>query len=231
MAQVLEEKPKKTIYLITDKSKKNVRFVWDYVEQKKVPIDEDKMLGISMFNKNLDDIQNQDRIIFPAETEKNSKPKILKEDKDDPTSDVFNNDINPEEAERSIIIDKLKDMIIKFEKQIDRYLDPKIPSGRRNRKIYLQERELFSQNGFKEYIRAIRLKVIALCKYEKKYRMDMFDLDEKGDVKKGWFIEACDDAIENDDFHSAQEVVNAVEQIVLEDTEVVPQRLILTKIK
>lgn len=228
MAEIILRKPKKTTYLIVDSETKEPRFVWDYVEKKHVTIDDDKLMGISMFNKNLDAIENQDKIIFPEQREPKNKP--LKENKEQ-NSEVFDDNINPEEAERSIIINKLKDLIVKFEKQLDRYLDPKIPTGRKNRKIYLQERELFSQNGFKEYIRSIRLKVIALCKYEKKYRMDMFDLDEKGDVQQGWFLETCQKALDNDDFHSAQEVVNSVEQIVLEDHEVVPQRLILTKIK
>ncbi len=228
MAEIILQKPTKPIYLILDKKTKEPRFVWDYTEKKHVEIDTDKIMGISMFNKDLDAIENQDKIIFPEQRE---RKKIPKTEKNEQSSGVFQDNINPAEAERSIIINKLKDLIVKFEKQLDRYLDPKIPTGRKNRHIYLQERDLFSQNGFKEYIRSIRLKVIALCKYEKKYRMDMFDLDDKGDVDKGWFLNTCQKALDDDDFHSAQEVVNSVEQIVLEDHEVVPQRLILTKIK
>jgi len=222
MALVMEDaKPKTTKKIILVNGKPS--FIWDYKTVPKVVIDEDKKMGISMFNHS-DIIENKDKIIYPEKIDTQIEKEVLSEHE---TSKTFNEpDFNPADEERSIIIDKLRDMVITFEGLMQKYLDPDIPTGRKARRKYMMERELFASNGYKEFIRSIKRKVQALCKFEKEFKMGMFDSGEE----KGWFLEQCDKAI-NDDFHIAQEVINAVEQIVIEDEIASPKRMIITKIR
>ena len=101
MALVMEEpkiETKKKITIITPKEGRP--FVWDYPSQKHVQIDPDKLMGISMFNKDLDKITNKDQILYPenkdSETETEAKN----------NADNFrDSDVNPADDERSIIIE------------------------------------------------------------------------------------------------------------------------------
>lgn len=223
MAQVME-KPKitkKVTYLIVDKKTRKPRFVWDYQEQKKRPIDPDKMMGISMFNKDLEKIENKDKIIYPEQTDSQTEKDLKK------GSDNFREpEINPADDERSIIIDKLRDLVIRFENLMQKYLDPDVPTGRKARKKYMIERQIFASNGYKEFIRTIQKKVKALCKFENEFCMKMFDHGEE----TGWFDKECDLALSGD-FLSAQDVINSVEQLVVEDQLAVPIKRIVTKIR
>jgi len=223
MAQVME-KPKitkKVTYLIVDKKTREPRFVWDYQEQKKRPIDPDKMMGISMFNKDLEKIENKDQIIYPEQTDSKTEKDLKK------GSDNFREpEINPADDERSIIIDKLRDLVIRFEKLMQKYLDPDVPTGRKAKKKYMIEREIFASNGYKEFIRTVQKKVKALCKYETEFCLKMFDHGEKD----GWFDKQCEIALEGD-FLIAQDVINSVEQLVVEDQLAVPVKRIVTKIR
>jgi len=215
--QIPEEKGKKIIIV----PKNGIPFIWDYQKQARVEIDPDKLMGISMFNKDLDKITNKDKIIYPEDNDSETEKEVKK------SSDVFKEETyNPQDDETSIIIDKLRNLIVRFEKLMEKYLDPDLPTGRKARKKYMIERELFAGNGYKEFIRVIEKKVDALCKYEDDFNMEMFDHGEK----KGWFAEMCDKALEGD-FLSAQEVINSVEQLVLEDELAVPVKRIVTKIR
>lgn len=223
MAQVLEtpKNAKKVTYLIVDKKTREPRFVWDYQEQKKRPIDPDKMMGISMFNKDLEKIENKDQIIYPEQTDSQTEKDLKK------GSDNFKEpEINPADDERSIIIDKLRDLVIRFEKLMQKYLDPDVPTGRKAKKKYMIERQIFASNGYKEFIRTVQKKVKALCKYETEFNLKMFDHGEK----EGWFDKQCEIALEGD-FLIAQDVINSVEQLVVEDQLAVPVKRIVTKIR
>lgn len=221
MAQELAKPEKKEKIIIIDSKTKKPLFVWDYKEQKKVAIDPDKLMGISMFNKDLDKINNKNQIIYPEEADSDTENVMKK------GSDNFKEpDINPADDERSIIIDKLRDLVIRFENLMQKYLDPDLPTGRKAKKKYMMERELFASNGFKEFIRIIERKVDALCKYEDEFTCAMFDHGEK----KGWFKEQCELALQGD-FIVAQDVLNSVEQLVVEDQLAVPVKRIVTKIR
>ncbi len=223
MAQVLQtpKDTKKVTYLIVDKKTREPRFVWDYQEQKKRPIDPDKMMGISMFNKDLEKIENKDQIIYPEQTDSKTEKDLKK------GSDNFREpEINPADDERSIIIDKLRDLVIRFEKLMQKYLDPDVPTGRKAKKKYMIERQIFASNGYKEFIRTVQKKVKALCKYESEFNLKMFDHGEND----GWFDKQCEMALEGD-FLIAQDVINSVEQLVVEDQLAVPVKRIVTKIR
>ena len=220
MALVMEPpKTKKKVIVLSQDKKQG--FEWNFKEQKKSKIDPDKLMGISMFNKDLELITNKDKIIYPEETDSKTESDVKT------GSEEFQEpEINPAEDEQSIIIDKLRDLVVRFEKLMEKYLDPDLPTGRKARRKYMQERELFANVGYKEFIRTIQRKVHALCKYEDEFNMEMFEAEED----EGWFNETCDEAL-NGDFLKAQEIINSVEQIVVEDTLATPQKRIITKIR
>ena len=104
-------------------------------------------------------------------------------------------------------------------------MDPDIPTSRRERKKFLEERELFRRVGYKDFINSIDLKIDALCNFEK-YDKEMFCKDRDSN----WFKKKIADSLQGN-FYSAQEVVNSVMQIVKEEEFGVPIRRYVTKIR
>ena len=95
----------------------------------------------------------------------------------------------------------------------------------------MEERDIFRDEGYKEFIDAIKLKVDAICTFEENYEMEQFDgINGDDEIRKGYFNKKIEDA-KNGDFHSAQEVVNSVMQIVIEEEYGVPRRRLVTKIR
>jgi len=161
---------------------------------------------------------------------KSDLPRIPKKDTHLPP---FGDD---DDDEQSILVQKLQDLVVKFEKEMDRYLTPDIPTGRKERKKYLMERELFATVGYKEFVRAIKLKVKAVCTYEDDFDIEMFDgkisdnendQEKENDEKFATYIAKAIDG----DFQAAIAVVNAVEQIVMAEELGSPRRRLLTKIQ
>lgn len=129
------------------------------------------------------------------------------------------------DEDQSITVSKLRELVIRFEKLLNKWLDPDIPTGRKARKKFMEEREMFRVTGYKDFINSIDLKVDALCSFEG-YLLSQFC---KGD-QKNWFKGKVASAL-NGDFYSAQEIVNSVMQIVKEEEYAVPKRRVVTKLK
>jgi len=223
---------KKYAVLTTDGSV----FVWDYKEQKILPLEKDKIPAISaindpeiiqnsesvMFPKNLDDIggikeegQTDEKISLGSKSNQEEKSSYVDDDND----------------EQSILIQKLREHVIRFERLLGKFLDPDLPTSRKLKKKYLEERNIFRKEGYKEFIDAIKLKIDALCIFENDYSIEQFDGIENGEkIREGYFNKKIEEARKGD-FHSAQEVVNSVMQIVIEEEYGVPRRRLVTKIR
>ena len=163
----------------------------------------------------------QDGKIPPRLPRQQAPPSTLGNDNDD--------------DESSILVQKLQDLVVKFEKEMDRYLTPDIPTGRKERKKYLLERDMFASVGYKEFVRAIELKVDAVVAFEDEFDITMFDAeiestDENEEDTTEKFSDCIEEAIKGN-FHSAIKVVNAVEQIVMSEEIGSPRRRLLTKIR
>ena len=236
MAQVMIEKKRASIKDgIPD-------LIWNYQSQEHIILDKDKIPAISLSN-DPDLIVNKDAVIFPdniddinplnkipnlaedeerisflrgrkEESERTQKVNFFEEESDD-----------KKEEDTSIIIQKLRELVIRFEKLLTKYLDPDLPIGRRERKKYIEEREMFRKTGYKDFINSIDLKVDALCNFEN-FDKDMFCKDQK----TNWFKAKISEALQGN-FYSAQDVVNSVMQIVKEEEYGQPIRRLVTKIR
>lgn len=243
MALVVEEKRKIVIHPIKDGIPD---VLYGYPKQEFIKIDQDKIPAISYAN-NPQEIINKESIMFPENIEdvKNAikkQPSFAEEEekitfirgrKDESEQLHENFDIEQEDDdEQSIIIQKLRELVIRFEKLLSKYLDPDIPTGRKARKKFLEERNLFRTSGYKDFINSIDLKVDALCSFEK-FDRDMFCQKLRGNKNKdnvNWFKGKISEGLKGN-FYSAQEIVNSVMQIVKEEEYAVPKRRIVTKLK
>lgn len=242
MALVVEEPKKVKIHPIKD-GIPDVLYTYPKQEFKK--IDPDKIPAISISN-NPQDIVNKESIMFPQSldeiknplhkqptfTEEEEKLSFIRGRKDE--SQLLHDDFgfSQDDDEQSILIQKLRELVIRFEKLLAKYLDPDIPTGRKARKKFLEERDLFRSTGYKDFINSIDLKVDALCSFEK-YDRDMFCQKLRGNKNKenvNWFKSKIAEALMGN-FYSAQEIVNSVMQIVKEEEYAVPRRRVVTKLK
>jgi len=209
-------------------------FVWDYKQQEMVQLQKDMIPAISAMN-DPELIGNPESVVFPenldsinSETEnQDTEEKISLGSKTVEEEKATDDD----DDEQSILIQKLREHIIRFERLLGKFLDPDLPTSRKLRKKYMEERDLFRKEGYKEFIDAIELKVDALCIFEGKYNVDQFNgiaSDDK--IREGYFKKKIDEA-KKGNFHSAQEVVNSVMQIVIEEEYGVPRRRLVTKIR
>jgi len=210
-------------------------FVWDYKEQEMIQIDKDKIPAISSMNDpNL--INNPESVMFPDDLD--SINRSVEEEKDAKISlggktvdEQKNYEQEDDDDEQSILIQKLREHIIRFERLLGKYLDPDLPTSRKLRKKYMEERDIFRLEGYKEFIDAIELKVDAICVFENNYNIDQFNgIDSDENIREGFFKGKISEA-KNGNFHSAQEVVNSVMQIVIEEEYGVPRRRLVTKIR
>jgi len=213
-----------------------------FPKQEFKPIDK-KMIPAISYANNPTEIYNKDAVVFPKSLEDIKNPlrkkpsyaedeeKIAfirgRKDESEQTQNInFGAD---DDEEQSILIQKLREDVIRFEKLLTKYLDPDIPTGRKARKKFMEERDLFRITGYKEFINTIDLKVDALCNFED-YDLDQFCVHKNGKCQVNWFKEKIAKALK-DDFYSAQEIVNSVMQIVKEEEYAVPKRRIVTKLK
>ncbi len=210
-------------------------FVWDYKEQEMVQLEKDKIPAISSMNDpNI--IKNSESVMFPdnldsishsVEDEKDEKISLGEK----PTHEQKSIEDEDDDDEQSILIQKLREHIIRFERLLGKYLDPDLPTSRKLRKKYMEERDIFRREGYKEFIDAIELKVDAICVFENSYKIDQFNgIDSDENIRDGFFKGKIKEA-KNGNFHSAQEVVNSVMQIVIEEEYGVPRRRLVTKIR
>lgn len=209
-------------------------FVWDYKEQEMVQLQKDRIPAISAMN-DPELIHNSDSVVFPENLE-DMNPETEKQDTDEKIS-LGSKTVEEEKTtdddddEQSILIQKLREHVIRFERLLGKFLDPDLPTSRKLRKKYMEERDLFRKEGYKEFIDAIELKIDALCIYESKYNLDQFNgIDSDDKIREGYFKKKIEDA-KKGNFHSAQEVVNSVMQIVIEEEYGVPRRRLVTKIR
>ena len=220
--------------------KDNPKLIWNYQSQENMPIDSDKIPAISLVN-DPKIINNRGSIVFPERldaftpihTVKNVKEDLekitfirgRKEESQKTQEFNFSEDDDDDDSEQSILIQKLRELVIRFEKLLAKYLDPDIPTGRKLKKKWAEEREIFKESGYIDIINAIDLKVDAVCNYESGYSKEQFDGSTQGFFKKK-ILEAL-----KGNFYSAQEVVNSVMQIVIEEEYGVPKRRVVTKIR
>jgi len=230
MAQVIVPKKRGTL--------KDAKFVWNYQKQDYQLIDVKKIPAISLSN-DPKIIQNKQSVVFPQSLDDMTPINTVRSVKEDLEKISFirgrkeeseiTQEINltddDEDEEQSILIQKLREFVVRFEKLLAKYLDPDIPTGRKAKKKWAEERELFRHTGYRDFINSIDLKVDALCIFEKNYSREQFDGKEEG-----WFKEKILDALKGN-FYSAQEVVNSVMQIVIEEEYGVPKRRVVTKIR
>lgn len=207
------------------------KYVWTYDEKKKIILNRESLPALSFMNARDIDL---DAVVFPDNLElilKIKKP-IEEETTDEPTEQIdfsgrfskMVEESSGKSEQQSIIIQKLREHVIRFERLLAKYLDPDLPTGRRNRKKFLEERKLFAEENYKQIIMAIRLKVEALCKFEHIFNRKMFDGEEKD-----YLNTKIDEAMKGN-FQSAQDVVNSVMQIVVEDEFAVPKRRYVRKL-
>ncbi len=219
--------------------KDNPKLIWNYQSQENMPIDSDKIPAISLVN-DPKIIDNRQSIVFPdrldaftpINTVKNVKEDLEKitfirgrKEESQQTQEFNIADDDDDDSEQSILIQKLRELVIRFEKLLAKYLDPDIPTSRKLKKKWSEERMIFKESGYIDIINAIDLKVDAVCDYESGYSKEQFDGSEKGFFKKK-ILEAL-----KGNFYSAQEVVNSVMQIVIEEEYGVPKRRVVTKIR
>lgn len=232
MAQVIVPKKKGTL-------KDNPKFIWNYQSQNLEEIDGNKIPAISLVN-DPKIINNRQSIVFPdrldaftpINTVKNVKEDLEKitfirgrKEESQKTQEFNFADDDDDDSEQSILIQKLRELVIRFEKLLAKYLDPDIPTSRKLKKKWAEERQIFKESGYIDIINAIDLKVDAVCNYERGYSKEQFDGAEKGFFKKK-ILEGL-----KGNFYSAQEVVNSVMQIVIEEEYGVPKRRVVTKIR
>lgn len=239
MALVTEEPRKVKIHPIKDGIPDVLH---SYPKQEFKPIDK-KMIPAISYANNPTEIYNKDAVVFPKSLEDIKNPlgkkpfyaeddekiKFIRGRKDESEQTQEFNFGADDDEEQSILIQKLREDVIRFEKLLTKYLDPDIPTGRRARKKFNEERTLFRVTGYKEFINTIDLKVDALCNFED-YDLDQFCVHKNGRCQVNWFKEKIAKALK-DDFYSAQEIVNSVMQIVKEEEYAVPKRRIVTKLK
>ena len=245
MALVVEEKPK----IVKVKLEDVTDTLYSYPKQEFIQIDPKLVPAISIRN-DPKKIVNEDAVVFPMKADDIpnaiKKPQKLTEEEEkisfirgrkDESSQLqeefsFGQDDDEEEEEQSILIQKLREDVIRFEKLLTKFLDPDLPTSRKLKKKYYEERDLFRREGYKEFINTIDLKVDALCSFEK-YNRDMFCQKLKKDKNKenvNWFKSKIKEALEGN-FYSAQEIVNSVMQIVKEEEYMIPKRRIVTKLR
>ena len=209
-------------------------FVWDYKKQEMIQIDKDKIPAISSMNDpNL--INNPESVMFPDDLDSINRSVDEKDEKislgEKPIHEQKNYEQEDDDDEQSILIQKLREHIIRFERLLGKYLDPDLPTSRKLRKKYMEERDIFRREGYKEFIDAIELKVDAICIFENSYNIDQFNgIDSDDNLREGFFKGKISEA-KNGNFNSAQEVVNSVMQIVIEEEYGVPRRRLVTKIR
>lgn len=133
----------------------------------------------------------------------------------------------PTETEHSLIIEQTRELAIDFNSLLKKFLFPDFPPTRFAKKKYIEEVNRFRKSSFKEIVRAINVKVSALCSFEGLYDKEMFDLDHN----KGWFDNKVKEVLEHSNFESAQFVVSSVMQIVMQDEVVLHKRKFLTKMR
>lgn len=224
--------PDKKIIVTT---KEGTAFIWDYKEQKNIEINQELIPAISISN-DPNNIDNKKAIAFPKDwgkvgdiqdskqsTEEAKLKNLGRKDEADEYQE-FNYQSNDDD-EQSILVQKLRETIIRFEKLLTGYLDPDFPIGRKARKKYKEEMDHFRAIGYKDFINTIDLKVEALCSFED-YDLSQFCKESE----KNWFKARIVKALSGD-FYSAQEVVNSVMQIVKEEEYAVPKRRIVTKLR
>ncbi len=231
------EKEKKYVIL----TKQKTAFIWDYKEQENVRLDPDKIPAISSLN-DPEIIDNTESVMFPEnpddikfsndEKEDDIQEKISLRSRDEQSKLIQEEKKDDDDDdEQSILIQKLREHVIRFERLLGKYLDPDLPTSRKLKKKYLEEREIFGKEGYKEFIESIKLKVDAICTFENNYEMQQFDgINGDDEIREGHFNKKIEEA-KNGDFHSAQEVVNSVMQIVIEEEYGVPRRRLVTKIR
>jgi len=236
LALVIEQTKKVKIHPIKDGIPD---VLYSYQKLENLKIDKDKILAISYAN-NPQDIHNKDSVVFPDNFSDIKNPlkkkptfseddeKILfirgRKEEAEQLQENFNFQ-QGEEDEQSILIQKLRELVIRFEKLLSKFLDPDLPTGRKLRKKFDDERQMFRVGGYKDFINSIDLKVEALCYFE---GFDKTQFCKKTD--DNWFKGRIKEAL-NGNFYSAQEVVNSVMQIVKEEEYAVPKRRIVTKLK
>lgn len=214
--------------------------LYGYPKQEFIEIDKYKIPAISISN-NPHSIVNKNAIMFPQSLDHiknpmNRQPNFTEEeekisfirgrrDESQQLQDEFTSFGQDDDDEASILIQKLRELVIRFEKLLAKYLDPDIPTGRKARKKFMEERDMFRINGYKDFINSIDLKVEALCSFE---GFDKTQFCKKTD--QNWFKDRIAKALKGD-FYSAQEVVNSVMQIVKEEEYAVPKRRIVAKLK
>jgi len=237
MVALVIEPPKK---VIIHKIKDGIPdILYSYPKQEFIQVPSKNIPAISISN-NPQEIVNKDAVVFPKSFEdiKNplkKKPSVSEDEeklsfirgrKDE--SQQLQDEISfgqSDEEDPSILILKLRELVIRFEKLLSKFLDPDIPTGRKMRKKFIEERGLFRATGYKDFINSIDLKVDALCSFE---GYDKTQFCKKTD--ENWFKKRIADALKGN-FYSAQEVVNSVMQIVKEEEYAVPKRRIVTKLK
>ena len=216
-------------------------FVWDYPSQTNLMIDQKLIPAISAINDQ-SIIDNPEAVKFPDNPDQLMKQEIG--DDDDETISLRSKserqkqlqedrkyDRDEDNDEQSILIQKVREHIIRFERLLGKYLDPDLPTSRKLRKKYMEERQIFKEEGYKEFIETIELKIKALCTFENTYTMEQFDgVDADGNLREGHCRKLIEQA-KKGDFHSAQEFVNSVMQIVIEEEYGVPRRRLVTKIR
>lgn len=213
--------------------------VANYPKQEFKPIKKEMIPAISISNRP-DEIQNKDAIMFPKNIEDipsplNKRPNFSEDEdkipffkgrKDESEQLQEKSRYSGEDdEEESILINKLREFVIRFDKLLTKYLDPDIPTGRKARKKFYEEREMFRVSGYKDFINTIDLKVEALCSFEN-YDKSQFCKQTDDNWFKGRIKQAL-----NGDFYSAQEVVNSVMQLCKEEEFAVPKRRIVAKLK
>lgn len=217
-------------------------FVWDYPSQSNLMIDQKLIPAISAIN-DPSIIDNPEAVKFPENPDQLMQQEIGDDDDEEKISlrskserlkqlqEDKKYDRDEDNDEQSILIQKVREHIIRFERLLGKYLDPDLPTSRKLRKKYMEERQIFKQEGYKEFIETIELKIKALCTFENTYTMEQFDgVDGDGNIREGHCTMLIEKA-KKGDFHSAQEFVNAVMQIVIEEEYGVPRRRLVTKIR
>jgi len=239
MALVIEQQRKVKIHHIKD----GIPDVLHWFPKQEFKSIDKKMIPAISYANNPTEIINKDAVVFPKSIEDIKNPlrkkpfyaddeekiKFIRGRKDESEQTQQFNFGADDDEEQSILIQKLREDVIRFEKLLTKYLDPDIPTGRKARKKFMEERDLFRITGYKEFINTIDLKVDALCNFED-YDLDQFCVSKNGRCQVNWFKEKIAKALK-DDFYSAQEIVNSVMQIVKEEEYAVPKRRIVTKLK
>lgn len=133
----------------------------------------------------------------------------------------------PDENEQSLLVEQTRELLLDFHDLHKKYLKPDYPVTRSARKKYVEEINRFRKSGFIEFVRSVKIMVNSLCSFENVYDKAMFDLEEK----EGWFDRKVKEVLEQKNFESAQEVINSVMQIVMQDEIVMHKRRIMSKMK